>query len=400
MRRPYRIAGLLCAALAGAGAMAFAAPATAQEASADDSSGPLIDLNWSLGLRGSYTNDSAMGSLYEGIVAPEVSLTRRYLGGDASIGAGGAVSVDQNKDIRITDAHANAASSFMLDRVTQLKGAIDLSTVTLSPFDSSLPSNTAIPPRDSTATVTGSAERKLGQFDFTGTLAGTRFTEGPTTLDDASVVDNSDQSYWQGTATLRTGFEFTPKVSLFIEGSDAITRYDAANPSLGLYFNNQTLTLRGGVSYTQPGTFVAEASVGRGFINYADPLLTDRQAWVTNGTLTFTPDETVELVGALDTSIGPSATDAGDTDVGYTLSGSAKYLVNPWLTLRGTASFDHIITLGSNDTDDTVSAGTGFDFANTKHSAWSVDYLFSRDQKTGLPATNTHKVTVGLTFHK
>src|SRR3569623_872823 len=391
LRRLNRIAGPLCAALAWGGAMAFAAPTMAQEAAADDPAGPLIDLNWSLGLRGSYTNDSAAGSLFEGEVAPEVSLPRHYLGGDASIGAGGAVSVDQNKNIRITDTHANAASSFTLDEFTQLKGAIDLSTVVRSPFDTSLPANTAIPPRDSTGTVTGSAERKLGQFDFTGTLVGTRFIAGPTTLDAASPVDNDDQSYWLGSATLRTGFEFTPKISLFVEGNDAITRYDAPNPGLGIFLNNQTLTLRGGVSYTQPGTFVAEASVGRGFINYADPSLTARQAWVTNGTLTFTPDETVELVGALDTSIGPSATDAGDTDVGYTLSGSAKYLVNPWLPQRGTASFDHIITLGSNDTDDTVSAGTGLEFANTKHSTWSVDYLFSRDQATGLPATNTHK---------
>ena len=400
MRRPYRIAGPLCGALAWGGVAAFAAPVQAQDAAIDDSSGQLIDLDWSVGLRGSYTNDSAMGSLYKAIVAPEASLTRHYLGGDASVGAGAAASIDQNKAVRLEDAHANAASSFTLDEFTTLKGSIEVSTIQLSPFDSSLPADTAVTPRETTGTATGSATRKLGQFDFTGTLTGTRFVEGPTTLADSSIVDNSDQSYWLGTATLRTGFEFTPKIALFVEGSDAYTRYDAANPSLGVFFNNQTLTLRGGVSYTQPGTFVAETSVGRGFINYADPSLTDRQAWVTNGTLTFTPDETVELVGALDTSIGPSTTVAGDTDVGYSLSGSAKYLVNPWLTLRGTASFDHVITLGSHDTDDTVSAGAGFDFANTKHSSWSVDYLFSRDQKSGLPATNTHTVTVGLTIKK
>jgi hypothetical protein len=397
LRRPYRIAGLLCAALAWGGATIVSA--TAQEATTS-SSGQLIDLDWSIGLRGSYTNDSATGSRYEVTVAPEASVRRHYLGGDASIGAGGAVSVDQQKNIRITDAHANGASSFTLDEFTTLKGSIDLSTTQLSPFDSSLPANTAIAPRDTTGTVTGSAERKLGRFDFTGTLVGTRFVEGPTTLADASIIDNTDKSYWLGSATLRTGFEFTPKISVFVEGSDALTRFDTANPSLGVFLNNQTLTLRGGVSYTQPGTFVAEASVGRGFINYADPSLTDRQAWVTKGTLTFTPDETVTLVGSLDTSIGPSADVAGDTDVGYTLAGSAKYQVNPWLTLRGTASFDHVITLGTGDTDDTLTAGAGFDFANTKHSAWSVDYLFSRDQPLGLPAVNTHTVTVGLTIKK
>jgi len=115
LRRPYRIAGPLCAALAWGGVAAFAAPVQAQDAAIDDSSGQLIDLDWSVGLRGSYTNDSAMGSLYKAIVAPEASLTRHYLGGDASVGAGAAASIDQNKTIRLEDAHANAASSFTLD---------------------------------------------------------------------------------------------------------------------------------------------------------------------------------------------------------------------------------------------------------------------------------------------
>lgn len=397
MRRLYRIAGLLGAALLWGGATVVSV--SAQEAT-DDGSGQPIDLDWSLGLRGSYINDSETGKRYEAIVAPEASLTRHYLGGDASIGAGAEVSVDLNKTIRIDEAQANAASSFTLDEFTNLKGSIDLTTTQLSPLDSSLATDTAIAPRDTTGTLTGSAERKLGQFDFTGTLVGTRFIEGPTTLTDSSIVNNDDQSYWLGSATLRTAFDFTHKIAVFVEASDAYTRYDAANPSLGVYFNNHTATLRGGISFTQPGTFVAEASVGRGFINYTDPTLTDQPAWVANGTLTFTPDETVTLTSALDTNIGPSATVAGDTDVGYTISGSAKYQVNPWLTLRGSASFEQVITLGSGDRDNTTTAGAGLDFASSKHAAWSVDYLFNRDQKTASPATTTHTVTVGLTIKK
>jgi len=63
LRRPYRIAGPLCAALAWGGVAAFAAPVQAQDAAINDRPGQLIDLDWSVGLRGSYTNDSAMGSL-------------------------------------------------------------------------------------------------------------------------------------------------------------------------------------------------------------------------------------------------------------------------------------------------------------------------------------------------
>ena len=69
MRRPIRIAGALSAALVVGGGLALAGAALAQEAPAnDDPGGPLIDLDWSVALRGSYTADSAKGSRYEAII--------------------------------------------------------------------------------------------------------------------------------------------------------------------------------------------------------------------------------------------------------------------------------------------------------------------------------------------
>ena len=401
MRRPIRIAGALSAALVVGGGLALAGAALAQEAPAnDDPGGPLIDLDWSVALRGSYTADSAKGSRYEAIVAPEGSLTRHYLGGDASIGAGAAVSVDQNKTIRVDEAHANAALSFTLDQFTTLKGSLSLSDTQLSPFDASLPANTLSGPNELTGTATGSATRRFGQFDVTGTLTGERFIKGPTTLADLSTIDNSDQSYWMGQASLRTGLEFTAKTSVFVEASEAYTLYDRPNPSLLVHTNNRTLQLRGGVAFTQPGTLTAELSAGRAWIDYADSTLTDRPAWVANGSVSFTPDETVTLAASLDTSVGPSANTAGDTDVAYTLTGNAGYRVNPWLTLRGSAGFNHTLTLGTSAVDQGYNAGVGADLSTSRHTAWTFDYLFSHDQKTGNPATDSHSVTLGLKFRK
>jgi hypothetical protein len=400
LRRPIRIAGAVSAAVVG-GWLALAGTAAAQDVPAsDDPGGPLIDLDWSVALRGSYTADSAKGSHYEAIVAPEVSLTRHYLGGDASVGAGAAVSIDQNKAVRVDEAHANAASSFTLDHFTTLKGSLSLSDTQLSPFDSSLPANTLSGPNQLTGTATGSATRRLGQFELTGTLTGERFIKGPTTLADLSTIDNSDQSFWMGQASLRTGLDFTAKTSVFVEASEAYTLYDTPSPSLLVYTNNRTLQLRGGVAFTQPGTLTAELSAGRAWIDYADPSLTDRPAWVANGSVSFTPDETVTLAAALDTSIGPSSNTAGDTDVAYTLSGNAAYRVNPWLNLRGSAGFSHTVTLGTAAVDQGYSAGIGADLSTSRHTAWTFDYLYSHDQKTGNPPTDSHTVTLGLTFRK
>ena len=399
MSRRFRLAGVWSAAFVAGGMSAFAAQA--QDVPRDDS-GPVADLDWSVGLRGSYTNDSVTGKRYEAIVAPEISLTRPNANGTTSLSSGAELSVDQNKAVRVDDLHASAAADFQLDQDTLLKGSFDLSVTQGSPFDSnsSLPTNTAIAPREFTGTATGSAARKLGKFTLTGTLTGERFIEGPTTLTDTSTVDNTDQSFWLGTATLRSALDFTPHVSVFVEGSESYQKFDAASPTLLTFLDGRTLTLRGGVSYTQEGTLAAEASVGRAWLDYADPSLTDQPAWVYNASVSFTPSETLTLSSALDTSLGPSVDTAGDTDVGYTLSGGAKYVVNPWLTLRGSASTDRTVTLGNGDIDWGYSAGAGLDLAESKHVVWSADYLFSHREPTLPPVTNTHTITVGVTIKR
>lgn len=401
LSRRLHLAGVWSAAFIAGGMAAFSAQA--QDMPRDDIE-PLVDLDWSVGLRGAYTGDSVTGPRYEGIIAPEFSLTRPNANGTTSLTTGAELSIDQDKRVRIDDLHTNAAADFQLDELTSLKGSLDLSVTQASPSDTNanppLPTDTAVAPREFTGTATGTAERKLGQFTLTGTLKGERFLEGPTTLTDSTTIDNSDQSYWLGSATLRDAYEFTPHIALFVEGSAAYQKFDAPSPTLLTFEDGRTLTLRGGASFTQEGTLTAEASLGRSWIDYRDPSLTDRQAWVYNGSVSFTPSETLTLSSSLDTSLGPSTDTPGDTDVAYTFSGNAKYVVNPWLTLRGSASYDRTVTLGNGDIDSGYSAGAGIDVAESKHIVWTADYLFSHRDPALPPATNTHTVTIGVTIKR
>jgi len=116
--------------------------------------------------------------------------------------------------------------------------------------------------------------------------------------------------------------------------------------------------------------------------------------------VTFTPDETTTLVGSLNTSLAPSTVVSGDTDVGYTLSGTAKYQVNPWLTLRGSAGAYRTVTLAAGAIDWGYSAGAGLDLASSRHVVWSADYLFTHDDSSINGRNDTHAVTVGVTVKK
>ncbi len=356
---------------------------------------PWFDVDWSVGLRGAYQTGSG-GAHSEILVTPEVSLTHKGVTDELTLRAGAALAADGFTSYRPEDAHVGAYGKFNIDALTTLDGSVNLSLKRLPPYDSSLPANTATAPLEVTGTAAGSATRKFGQFDLTGRLEGERFLRGETTLTDASTIDNSSDSYWSGLAGLRLGYELTPLLSVFVDASEAAKKFDAPSPSVLAYLDGRTTTLRAGVSYTQNSVLSMEASVGRAWIDYVDPGLTDAPSWVYDASLTFAPDETVSLNGALSTTLGPSDDTPGDTDVTYALTGSASYKVNPWITLRGSGSWDQVLTLGTGDVGTGYSFGAGMDFASSKHAEWSADYLFAHDYTPPGPATDTQTVTVGV----
>lgn len=391
---------LVALAVTGTAGLCATSPVFAQDRPPSEQNGPFLDLNWNLGLRGSYTNDSVSGVTLEGIVAPDVTFTRHGERDQTSLDIGGAFGIKQDKTMRIEDAHVDGTSAYQLDSATRLDGALNLTLTQEASGDTSLPSGTKVPPLKFTGTAEGKVTRNLGRFDLVGSLTGERFLESQTILNDGTTFSNVDQNFWSGAGDLRLGFELTPVTSVFIESSAGIQKYDAPNPALLTFFDNRSYTLRGGVSATVPDFITAETSVGRAWLDYTDPTLTDAAGWLYDASVSFTPDETTTLSAALETSLMPSNKVDGDTDAATTLTSSARYMVNPWLTLRGSAGANYTRTLGSGDTDWGYGLGAGLDWSTSRHVVWSADYLFTHDDSTIDGLTDTHAVTLGVLIKK
>jgi hypothetical protein len=406
LRRVSSNRRLCAAALCAGGAMLLggAGPAVAQDAPADglphESIGPFYDIDWSVGLRGSYASNTQTGGEPDAIIAPNVTFTRNGARDQTTLTGGGEFDIDPQGQVRTNNAAVGARLDYQLDELTTLSGQSNLSLTQLKPTDDSLPSGTMTAPLDFTGDVEASATHKFGHLDVTGTLRGERFIEGPTTLADHSVVDNTDQSYWQGEGELRVGYELSPLVTVFVDGTESYQKFDAASPSLGKFLDGKTTELRGGFSYALNSTMTAEASAGRAWYDYDDPSITDVPGWVYDAKVTFTPDETLSLSGDFNTSIGPSSDTAGDTDIAYALTGSAKYQVNSWLALRGTAGWNRTDTVAAKETASGYSAGVGLDWQTARHVVWTADYLFEHDAPATAAANDTHTVTVGVTIKR
>ena len=384
----------ICALVSATAALAQEADESA--ATTEQQSG----IDWSVGLRGSYAANTLTGGKPSLSLTPEASLA---LGGESSTtvyAAGSELTVDGAGQARVADLHAGVTSSLRLGPTTTLAGSLNGKLTQLDPSDSSLPTNTLIAPLVLDGTAQGIARQNMGKVDATLTLDGERLVNGPTTLDDLSTIDNGDKSYWEGGATMRLGYELTPLLSAFVEGEASVQKFDAPDPTLLTYLDGRTYQLRSGLSFTQGSIISAEASIGRGWLDYFDGSLSDAQDWVYNASVTVKPDETVSLTGALETTLKPSTNTPGDTDVGYLLSGAAAYNVNPWLTLRATGSWDRTVTLGTGDHSWGLDAGVGLDYRSSRHIVWSADYTWSRDYAPPTPLNDTHTVSVGVRVNR
>ncbi|MEO6394630.1 MAG: outer membrane beta-barrel protein [Devosia sp.] len=356
---------------------------------------PFFDIDWSVGLRGAYTLESGGGE-YSALATPELTLTHRGLRSDLVVTGSSELSIDAAGRERLSSLRLGADGAYALDEWSALAGNLDLSLTQADPDDPSLPANTAIAPLVFAGDASASATRKFGRFEsrLRGSLG--RTVNGETTLNDLSTIDNSAQNNWRAGTAARLGFEVTPLLTAFAEGGLEWQRFDAPDPSLLVYLDARTASVKTGLGYTLNSAFAAEGAVGVAWRDYDDASLTDAASLTTEGSVSFKPDETLSLTASLDTALAPSTSVPGDTVVSTDAAGNVTYTVNPWLGLRGSVTHGYDRIIGTGDVQQDSTLGVGLDYSVTDHAAFTADYLFTRIDAPPAPLSDSHMVAVGV----
>ncbi len=373
-------------------ALALGGPALAAGSKTSVAPSPLT---WDVGLRGQYTVDST-GGHYETILAPDANIDMSQFGGDSAVSASAQVHYDDTGSFGIDSADLSAKGSGNLDPDTVLSQSLDLNLVQLKATDPSLPPNTVAGPLEFTGTLDGSATHRFWDFDGTADLGLKRFVEGPTTLIGGTTIDDTSKSYWQASGGLRAGYEFVPNASVFVEGDVAYQKYDAVDPTLLVYLDGATTSLRAGLSYDDKGTISAEASTGPAWRVYTDGSVADRMGWLYDGSFSFTPDDHLTLGAGLTTTLVPSDLTPGDTDILTDINANASIAMGAGLKLRGTADWNQETAIGSHASSNGYSYGAGLDFVPAPGTTWSADYLFTHSFTPPGPAQDSQAVTLGV----
>ncbi len=364
-----------------------------------ESANAFYDLDWAVGLRGAYTLGSGT-SYYETQLLPEFSLLHE--GSSYSFGVSG----DSEFDVGIGGAARIGALRLSLKADNQFDAYTTGSVVTnlaltqLSPFDSTLPANTAIAPQVFAGDATATLARQFGKVSVALRGELSRDSSGPTTLTDMSVIDNSGDNNWVAGTGLRLGYQLTPILTTFVDGSVGFQRYDIPSPSLMVYLDGRIYKGLTGITAKWNDVLSGEASVGVGYLDYVDGSLPDAVSALYDASLKFNPDPTLGFTADLSTTMAPSTTSPLSTQVTYKAEGQVAYLVNPLLTLKSNASWNRSITLGTPDVEDTYEAGVGAELQTGEHMRLTGDYGYKRVVSTSAPTEDSHMVAVGVKYSR
>ena len=376
-----------------------AEPVLPSSAGVGEPAHPFFNVDWATTLRGTYTN-STEEETFDIRFVPSFAL--EHEGSRSTLGVSGELELIRPSDtdqVDVSGLRLNLEGGYALDNVTALTGSAELSYSQEPASTPGIANNIATPPETLFGSINGGLTRQFGKFNVGVTGAVSRSLYGPTERVDGTIEDNEDDNYWTLDGGLRVGFQVTPIFEVFGEGNlgrdlfaeqaDLATR-DATDSSItaGLVGRwNETL----------------EASVATGVAlrRFDDESLEEVTAQLFEAGVTYTPNSTWRLTGALGTDVQPSGPDSsGSTRVQYTASADLGYTVNSWLALRALADWHTARFEGSAETETGYGLGAGADYRVNAHTSVTADYGYAKSTSTVDGSEKSHQVSVGLTLRR
>ena len=359
---------------------------------------PFFDVDWSLGLRGTYTTGST-GDRFETRVLP--AFTLNHLGSRSTVAISGDAEVVRGEEgeIDVSGLRLGLDGGYALDSVTTVSTTADFALSQDIVGTPGIASDVLEAPRNWQASAGATVERQFGLFNVAVSAVVARNAYGETRLIDGSTRDDSDQNYWSTDGTLRVGYQATPIFEVFGEagmGRDSFDSASAANSA-----DATDTTLRAGVSGNWNERLLASASTGLAFRRFDAESLDSLRTQVYDASLTYALDPTLALKAGFTTTVAPPGPDAsGTARVEYEATAEANYTINSWLALRAGAAWSYAEYTGSNDTADGYGFSAGADYQVNSRAAINADYDYAYSDSQNAGVQDAHRISLGLTVSR
>lgn len=361
---------------------------------------PFFDVDWSVALRGTYTNATA-GNRFDVRLVPTVIFDHQGSRSAVNITGNAEITRPMEGQIDVTGLRLGLTSGYALDSNMALTATGNLSLTQALPGSPNLATNVAIASENLNGKIELGVTRQFGRFNVGVTGLVERNLYGPTTLVSGAVVDNTEQNLWSLDTGLRIGLQATPIFEVFGEAGVGRDIFDLPSSSLLIKTDATTASLRGGVNGRWNDILQATASTGLGLRRFDEASLGEVVAQLYDASVTFTPDPTWRLRAGFTTSVEPPGPDAGGTTrIQYLATAEVGYTVNSWLALRAFADWRSARFVGNANTESGYGWGAGADYKVNANTTVTADYDYDHAESTVNGPQDAHRVTVGITLSR
>ncbi|MEF2552749.1 outer membrane beta-barrel protein [Aurantimonas sp. A2-1-M11] len=244
--------------------------------------------------------------------------------------------------------------------------------------------------------LAGQLERRFGRLVLsgTGTVARSVYPDLP--------VGAIDQDYTTLTATLRAGYEISPAIAPFLEGSVGRRIFDVEGQEAGGAFDRDALlpALRSGIAFDFTEKLRGEAALGYAWNRPDDARGEDTSAPTLDASLVWSPQRGTELTAAARTRFEPESS-GRSTDVAYEGSLGLRHALNTRTELTATALAEYTDSTVPEDDELLLVGEAGFTY--WLHRGFAVTGLYSHrelytDTSTGDYGSDT--IRFGMTLQR
>ncbi|MCO6185032.1 outer membrane beta-barrel protein [Rhizobium sp. L1K21] len=247
-----------------------------------------------------------------------------------------------------------------------------------------------------------SVEHDIGRLKGTLSADGLRSVYGDAKFSNGTTVSRSDRDANTGTLALRLGYQISPVLTPFVEGSISRTYYDQKTDSSGYARDSAGWKIRAGLEADFGEKLKGEISGGYEKMRYADARLDAISALSVDGSLTWSPQRGTDITLGTSTSIKPSTTAGTSGYVLRTFSASVSQEVTRRLVARltGGVGFNDYDS-ASNSTDSrSITAGAGLTWKVSRYLDVTGDTTWQYDRYTSGAGYHAMTFMAGVTLKR
>ncbi|ASY64262.1 Outer membrane protein/protective antigen OMA87 [Sinorhizobium sojae CCBAU 05684] len=246
------------------------------------------------------------------------------------------------------------------------------------------------------------AERDFGIIRGSIGIDFDRRTYGDVELDDGTTLSQEDRDRNIATLTARIGYELSPALIPFLEGSVGKSVYDLRRDTLGFERSYQSYAGRAGMEFDFGEKLNGELAAGYETYRFDDARLGELRGLSVDGRVNWSPQRGTDVLFGFLTYLDPSTTAGEAGSINYELTNVITHQVRSDIVARlsNSVTLRNFPSNAAASDETTWRTGAGLTYDMSRYLALTGDVSYERTNRDSGPTSETARVGVGLMLRR